>query len=123
MSTHDRSDCGLRYLHTVVVQQHRQCLPPGHTLRRLHFGLDDRDQLLMPCIALCGTRLLALQPTVERCADNPESLAHHHDRIGSPLCVDELVEILYCRFAAKKALTFPRNSFSCFKRAFSATTA
>jgi hypothetical protein len=33
---------------------------------------------------------------------------------------DELVEILYFCFAAKKALTFPRNSTSAFNLAFSA---
>lgn len=36
------------------------------------------------------------------------------------LCFDELVEVLYFCFAAKKALTFPRNSTSDFSLAFSA---
>jgi hypothetical protein len=33
---------------------------------------------------------------------------------------DELVEVLYFCFAAKKALTFPRNSTSAFNLSFSA---
>src|SRR5699024_4531646 len=123
MGAHDRPDRGLRHLHTVLVQQHRQRLPPGHALRRLRLGLDRRDQLLMSFITLRGACVLALEPAVERRAGDAENLAHHHDRIAGLLCLNELVEVLYCRFAAKKALTFPRNSFSCFKRAFSATTA
>src|SRR5699024_9957187 len=123
MSAHDRPHRGLRHLHTVLVQQHRQRLPPGHTPRRLHLRLDRSNQLLMPCMPLRRACIPALQPAVERRTGDAENLAHHHDRVGGPLCLNELVEILYCRFAAKKALTFPRNSFSCFKRAFSATTA
>jgi hypothetical protein len=37
------------------------------------------------------------------------------------LSFDELVEILYRCFAAKKALAFPRNSTSCFSLAISAS--
>ncbi|WP_243753073.1 hypothetical protein, partial [Paenarthrobacter sp. MSM-2-10-13] len=33
---------------------------------------------------------------------------------------DELVEVLYFCFAAKKALTFPKNSTSAFNLSFSA---
>lgn len=118
---HDQADCRDRHLDPVVVAPQSQLITPSFASRRRIATLDRFNQHVVTNRP--RSRVFRVPPPVKRRPRYLQLLTQPHDRVVRLLCLDQLVEILYRCFAAKKALTFPKNSISAFSFATSANVA
>ncbi len=118
---HDGPDRTRSGRDALVTQNRGDLVPPCHALLPLKHPAHVLGELFIA--ELRRGRFLWFAPAVIRGPGNLQLLAHPVNFVVCLLLPNKRIVVVYRCFAAKKALTFPRNSISRFSSALSACNA
>ena len=110
-AAHRRGNRSHTHIHTRTRQSTADARSPIHATRHLVFPghrlihTPARQRTLTPCGTLGFPRVIAWMP-------DPSNLRHQSDRVGSLVRVHQFKALVLWCPEAKKALAFPKNSFS-----------